>query len=48
MNWPRPMPLTGEIVGTATVLPVPGYEGDPGHQGTGVVESFEPCGGPSL
>jgi hypothetical protein len=40
--------ITGEIVGTATVLPDAGYEGDPGHPGTGVVESFVPCGGPSF
>jgi hypothetical protein len=40
--------ISGEIVGTATVLPDPGYAGDPGHPGTGVVQSFEPCGGPSL
>jgi hypothetical protein len=38
--------ITGDVVGTATVLPDPGYAGDPGHAGTGVVKSFEPCGTP--
>lgn len=36
--------ITGNVVGTATVEPDPGYAGDPGHSGTGVVKSFEPCG----
>jgi hypothetical protein len=36
--------ITGHVVGTATVQPDPGYASDPGHAGTGVVESFEPCG----
>jgi hypothetical protein len=40
--------ITGDVVGTATVLPDPGYAGDPGHAGTGVVESFQPCVVPSL
>lgn len=37
--------ITGHVVGTATVLPDPGYAGDPGHTGTGVVQSFVRCGG---
>ena len=37
--------ITGTIVGYATVLPGSGYEGDPGHAGTGVVQSFTPCVG---
>jgi hypothetical protein len=40
--------ITGEVVGTATILPDPGYAGDPGHPGTGTVQSFSPCVGPSL
>jgi hypothetical protein len=38
--------ITGNIVGWATVSTDPGYDGDPGHPGTGTVLSVNPCGGP--
>jgi predicted RecA/RadA family phage recombinase len=35
--------ISGDVVAVATVTPNPGYEGDPGHAGTGTVLSVTPC-----
>ncbi|HZO61731.1 MAG TPA: hypothetical protein VFB35_02000 [Gaiellaceae bacterium] len=36
--------ITGTVVGYATVATDAGYSDDPGHPGTGTVESFTSCG----
>ena len=37
--------ISGTVVGYATVATDPGYADDPGHPGTGTLESFTGCGG---
>jgi hypothetical protein len=40
--------ISGTVIGLAVIATDPGYDDNPGHEGTGTVMTFIPCSGPNF